>query len=217
MLERNAPDATFGFGVVFSEETLGSLRDADPETHLEITETFVRWNRVDIRYRDQVLRSRGHSFSAIARKRLLQLLQSRCLALGVDLRFGVEVETLPEADLVVAADGANSFVRRHGEFGTKVEPEGSKYVWFGTDLVFDAFTFVFRETPSRALQRPRVPLRRADEHVHRRVLGGDVASGRARRNGRGREPRVLRAALRQRPRAAASCSPTARSGSTSRR
>ena len=148
VLERNAPDATFGFGVVFSEETLGSLRDADPETHLEITETFVRWNRVDIRYRDQVLRSRGHSFSAIARKRLLQLLQSRCLALGVDLRFGVEVETLPEADLVVAADGANSFVRRHGEFGTKVEPEGSKYVWFGTDLVFDAFTFVFRETAS---------------------------------------------------------------------
>jgi anthraniloyl-CoA monooxygenase len=148
VLERNPPNATFGFGVVFSEETLGSLRDADPETHLEITETFVRWNRVDIRYRDQILRSRGHSFSAIARKRLLQLLQSRCLALGVELRFGVEAETLPAADLVVGADGANSFVRRQGEFGTKVEPEGSKYVWFGTDLVFDAFTFVFRETAS---------------------------------------------------------------------
>jgi anthraniloyl-CoA monooxygenase len=146
VLERNAPDATFGFGVVFSEETLGSLRDADPETHLAITDTFARWNRVDIRYRDQVLRSRGHSFSAIARKRLLELLQERCLALGVDLRFGVEVETLPEADLLVGADGANSFVRRHGDFRTKVEPEGSKYVWFGTDLVFDAFTFVFRET-----------------------------------------------------------------------
>ena len=146
VLERNPPDATFGFGVVFSEETLGSLRDADPETHLAITDTFARWNRVDIRYRDRVLRSRGHSFSAIARKRLLELLQERCRELGVDLRFGVEVDAVPEADLVVAADGANSLVRRHGDFGTRVEPEGSKYVWFGTDLVFDAFTFVFRET-----------------------------------------------------------------------
>jgi len=146
VLERNAPDATFGWGFVFSEETLGSLRDADPETHLAITDTFARWNRVDIRFRDRVLRSRGHSFSAIARKRLLELLQERCRELGADLRFGVEVDALPEADLVVGADGANSLVRRHGEFGTRVEPEGSKYVWFGTDLVFDAFTFVFRET-----------------------------------------------------------------------
>jgi anthraniloyl-CoA monooxygenase len=146
VLERNAPDATFGFGVVFSEETLGSLRDADPETHLAITDTFARWNRVDIRYRDGLLRSRGHSFSAIARKRLLELLQERCHALRAELRFDVEVDSLPDADLVVAADGANSFVRRQRDFGTVVEPEGSKYVWFGTDHVFDAFTFVFRET-----------------------------------------------------------------------
>jgi anthraniloyl-CoA monooxygenase len=146
VLERNAPDATFGWGVVFSEETLGSLRDADPETHLEITDTFARWNRLDIRFRGRELRSTGHSFSAIARTRLLEILQRRCRALGVELEFGVEVEELPEADLVVGADGANSLVRRLGEFGTKVESEGSKYVWFGTDLVFDAFTFVFKET-----------------------------------------------------------------------
>ena len=144
--ERNAPDATFGWGVVFSEETLGSLRDADPETHLEITDTFARWDRVDIRYRGRELRSRGHSFSAIARKRLLEILQRRCRAVGVELEFGLEVSELPEADLVVGADGANSLVRGLGEFGTKVEPEGSKYVWFGTDHVFDAFTFVFKET-----------------------------------------------------------------------
>ena len=103
--ERNAPDATFGFGVVFSEETLGALRDADPETHLAITDTFARWDRIDIRYRDRVLSSRGHSFSAIARTRLLEILQRRCRALGVALEFGVEVDELPEADLVVAADG----------------------------------------------------------------------------------------------------------------
>ncbi len=147
VLERNAPDATFGWGVVFSEETLGSLRDADPETHLAITDTFVRWNRVDIRYRGEVLRSRGHSFSAIARKRLLELLQERCLGLGVDLRFHTEADAeLGEADLLVGADGANSTVRGTGAFGTRIEPEGCKYVWFGTDLVFDAFTFVFRES-----------------------------------------------------------------------
>ena len=146
VLERNAPDATFGFGVVFSEETLGALRDADPETHLEITDTFARWDRIDIRYQGRELSSRGHSFSAIARKRLLEILQARCRELGVMLEFGVEVEALPEADLVVAADGANSFIRGLRDFGTKVRAEGSKYVWFGTDHVFDAFTFAFRET-----------------------------------------------------------------------
>jgi anthraniloyl-CoA monooxygenase len=146
VLERNAPDATFGWGVVFSEETLGALRDADPETHLEITDTFARWNRLDIRFRGRELRSTGHSFSAIARTKLLEILQRRCRVLGVELEFGVEVEELPDADLIVGADGANSLVRRLGEFGTTVEPEGSKYVWFGTDLVFDAFTFIFKET-----------------------------------------------------------------------
>jgi anthraniloyl-CoA monooxygenase len=146
VLERNPSDATFGFGVVFSEETLGALRDADPETHLEITDTFARWDRIDIRYRGRELSSRGHSFSAIARKRLLEILQERCRVLDVALEFGVEVEELPEADLVVGADGANSLVRRFRDFGTKVRTEGSKYVWFGTDHVFDAFTFAFRET-----------------------------------------------------------------------
>jgi anthraniloyl-CoA monooxygenase len=146
VLERNPPDATFGFGVVFSEETLGALRDADPETHLEITDTFARWDRIAIRFQGRELSSRGHSFSAIARKRLLEILQERCRELGVTLEFGVEVDELPDADLVVGADGANSFLRRFGDFGTKVRPEGSKYVWFGTDHVFDAFTFAFRET-----------------------------------------------------------------------
>jgi anthraniloyl-CoA monooxygenase len=146
VLERNAPDATFGFGVVFSEETLGALRDADPETHLEITDTFARWDRIDIRFQGRELMSRGHSFSAIARKRLLEILQERCREVGVTLEFGVEVEELPDADLVVGADGANSLLRRFGDFGTKVLPEGSKYVWFGTDHVFDAFTFAFRQT-----------------------------------------------------------------------
>jgi anthraniloyl-CoA monooxygenase len=162
VLERNAPDATFGWGVVFSEETLGSLRDADPETHLEITDTFARWNRVDIRYQGRVLSSRGHSFSAIARMRLLEILQRRCRSLGVELEFGVEVEALPEADLVVGADGVSSFVCGLGDFGTTIEPEGCKYVWFGTDLVFDAFTFVFKETEHGLYNAHAYPY---DEHM----------------------------------------------------
>jgi anthraniloyl-CoA monooxygenase len=146
VLERNRPDATFGWGVVFSEETLGALREADHETWLEITDTFARWDRVDIRYRNRVLSSRGHSFAAIKRTRLLEILQRRAFALGARLEFGTEVDTRADADLVVGADGVNSVMRTLGEFGTRVEPEGCKYVWFGTPVVFDAFTFIFRET-----------------------------------------------------------------------
>jgi anthraniloyl-CoA monooxygenase len=150
VLERNAPDATFGWGVVFSEETLGALRDADHPTYVEIADTFARWDAIDIRYRGRRLRSRGHRFSAIARRLLLEILQRRCRELGVVLRFGVEVAdpaTL-DGDLVVGADGVNSIVRRQyaRDFGARVVPEGAVFAWFGTDLVFDAFTFIFRET-----------------------------------------------------------------------
>lgn len=146
VLERNASDATFGWGVVFSEETLGALRDADYPTYLEITDSFARWTSIDIRYRERTLRSSGHTFSAIKRTHLLDILQRRVRSLGVDLRFGVEVSTVEPADLVVAADGANSTLRRGGAFGTTSIPQGCKYVWFGTDLVFDAFTFIFKQT-----------------------------------------------------------------------
>ncbi|HEU5470392.1 MAG TPA: FAD-dependent monooxygenase [Actinophytocola sp.] len=149
VVERNAPDATFGWGVVFSEETLGALRDADYKTYVEITDSFARWSTVDIWYRGARIRSGGNRFSAIKRTHLLDILQRRCTELGVDLRFGTEV-TEPDtgADLLVAADGANSLLRRADadSFGTTVSPQGCKYVWFGTDLVFDAFTFIFTET-----------------------------------------------------------------------
>ncbi|CRK57982.1 Anthraniloyl-CoA monooxygenase [Alloactinosynnema sp. L-07] len=166
VLERNAPDATFGWGVVFSEETLGALRDADAATHLEITDSFARWSTVDIRYQGKLLRSRGHSFSAIARKHLLAILQRRAHELGADLRFGVEIEDLdfPDADLIVAADGANSRVRNRDakRFRANVAPQGCKYVWFGTDLVLDSFTFSFKETEFGLFQAHAYPF---DEHT----------------------------------------------------
>ncbi|MCI0633238.1 MAG: FAD-dependent monooxygenase [Actinobacteria bacterium] len=149
--ERNAADATFGWGVVFSEETLGSFRDADQPTWAEITETFARWSAIDVHFRGETVRSVGHGFSGIARKRILEILQRRCRALGVELRFEEEVAdvaALPSADLVVAADGVNSFIRRQAPeaFGAMERVHATRYIWFGTDLVFRAFTFVFRET-----------------------------------------------------------------------
>src|SRR5262245_24393575 len=115
VIERNPPGATFGWGVVFSEETLGALRDADYETYVEITDAFAKWNAIDVRYRGQTVRSRGHVFSGIARKELLRLLQERCRQLGVRLEFEREVtdlEPFRDDDLVVAADGVNSLARR---------------------------------------------------------------------------------------------------------
>ena len=155
VVERNPPDATFGWGVVFSEETLGALRDADSPTYLHITDTFARWPTVDIRYRGRMVRSRGHSFSAISRKLLLEILQRRALDLGVELRFHTEVaDVAAGAELVVGADGVNSLVRRtyEREFRATVAPQGCKYVWYGTDLVLDAFTFIFKETDAGLVQ-----------------------------------------------------------------
>jgi len=147
--ERNAPDATFGWGVVFSEETLGALRDADRVTFDAITDSWARWSAIDVKYGGETIRSRGHVFSGTSRKGLLQILQDRCRDVGVELRFEVDVapDALPDADLVVAADGVNSAIRRArpSVFGTREHVHGTKYAWFGTDLVFKAFTFIFRE------------------------------------------------------------------------
>jgi anthraniloyl-CoA monooxygenase len=149
VIERNPPDATFGWGVVFSEETLGALRDADFETYDEITNSFARWNAIDIYYRNSRIRSRGHVFTGISRKVLLNILQRRARQLGVELVFGSEIADLAglrEADLLVGADGINGRVRQaYAEvFRPSQTVHPTKYVWFGTNLALDAFTFIFR-------------------------------------------------------------------------
>jgi anthraniloyl-CoA monooxygenase len=155
--ERNAPDDTFGFGVVFSDETLTAFEAADRETYDEITRRFARWAEIDVHYRGEVMTSGGHGFSALARVDLLGVLQRRAAALDVDLRFGTEVDGagLEDAfDLVVAADGVNSTLRRrHADaFRPSLDRRRAKYVWFGTDLVFDAFKFFIKETEHGVLQ-----------------------------------------------------------------
>jgi anthraniloyl-CoA monooxygenase len=157
VVERNPPDATFGWGVVFSEETLGALRDADYDTYTEIGESFARWNAIDIYYQDTKIRSRGHVFTGISRKVLLNILQRRCRALGVRLEFEREVRDIGElegADLIVGADGINGLVRRtYGEFfKPQVVTHPTKYVWFGSDMPLDAFTFIFRRNDDGLFQ-----------------------------------------------------------------
>src|SRR5688572_9811475 len=148
--ERNRPDDTFGFGVVFSDETLDNIQNADPETFDAIARHFVYWGEIDIHVRGRVIRSDGHGFCGLERKTLLMLLQDRARELGVELKFQhdvPDVETLPESDLIVAADGINSGIRaRYADhFRPSLDWRKNKFSWCGTTKSFPAFTFDFRE------------------------------------------------------------------------
>jgi len=149
VLERNGPDDTFGWGVVFSDETLNNIAAADPASYAEITQSFAHWDAIDIHYQGEVLTSRGHGFSGLSRKRLLNILQRRAAALGVELRYHEDVADIPAlrgADLLLAADGANSLVRsRYAEhFAPRIDWRPNKFIWLGTTRRFDAFTFFFK-------------------------------------------------------------------------
>lgn len=151
VVERNAAGVTFGWGVVFSDETLSYLEENDLPTHQSITKSFAHWTAIDIFYKGACLRSDGHGFSGIARKELLQILQQRCVELGVRLQFDTEVDDYTaftkDADLVIACDGVKSKVReRHAEaFRPSIELRSARYIWLGTKKKFDAFTFYFKE------------------------------------------------------------------------
>ena len=150
LFERNAPDDTFGWGVVFSGKTLSNLREADAESHHRITENFETWDNVDVVHRDRKVTVRGNHFSGIARLKLLNILQERCAELGVSLRFRTEADAdaMLDADLVVGADGVNSEVRRR--FAESFEPDLSvrhnRYIWYGTRRLFHGLTLTFRES-----------------------------------------------------------------------
>jgi anthraniloyl-CoA monooxygenase len=151
--ERNGPDDTFGWGVVFSGKTLANLRAADAESHAEITRAFAAWDNVDVVRGDEKISIHGNSFSGIARLQLLKILQRRCDQLGVELLFGQEaggldVDSLRKnCDLLIAADGVNSTVRKHYEkhFIPKLDVRPNRYIWFGTNQLFHGLTLTFRE------------------------------------------------------------------------
>lgn len=156
--ERNAPDDTFGFGIVFSDETLDGIEHADPELYRRMSEHFAKWDDIDIHFRNTVHTSGGQGFAAMSRKKLLQLLQQRAAGLRIDVRYSTlapDVDTLSaDYDLVLAADGANSAIRHRyaDDFGADLDHRHSKYMWLGTDRVFDAFKFYIHETPYGVLQ-----------------------------------------------------------------
>ncbi len=150
IFERNPPDATYGWGVVFSERTLGGLQEEDAKTYRQLTDGLVLWDAIDVRYRGTALRCGGQGFAGIARKKLLNILQRRCDELGVQLRFQTEItdlSSLDGADAIIAADGVNSAIRkaRARHFKPSLQEGKARYIWYGTHRWLDAFTFIFRE------------------------------------------------------------------------
>jgi anthraniloyl-CoA monooxygenase len=153
VMERNRTDDTFGFGVVFSDATLDNLARADAETQAAIRRAFWHWDEIDTHCRGARLRSTGHGFAGISRMRLLSILQERASDLGVEMRFETEVRDLDalaaESDLLVGADGVASAVRQHWveRFQPTVDLRPNRFVWLGTSYPFEAFTFLFKESP----------------------------------------------------------------------
>ena len=153
VIERNRPDDTFGWGVVLSDETLGKLEGNDPVSARAIRESFAYWDDIAVHYRGTVVKSGGHGFCGIGRKKLLNILQHRARELGVKIHFETEAEPVDtyaaQYDLVVGADGVNSRVRAaHADvFRPDIDVRACKYIWLGTHQKFDdAFTFIFEET-----------------------------------------------------------------------
>ncbi len=151
VVERNRPYDTFGWGVVFSDATMDAMRVWDPETAAEIEDAFNHWDDIELYFKGTRQRTSGHGFVGIGRKRLLNILQKRCENLGVRLVFEREVisdKEFPEADLVIAADGINS--RTRNDYAHVFKPDllvrPNRYIWLGTDKLYDAFTFDFRKT-----------------------------------------------------------------------
>jgi anthraniloyl-CoA monooxygenase len=154
VVERNRPYDTFGWGVVFSDQTLGNLEGADPPSARAITGAFNRWDDIDVHFKGRTVTSGGHGFCGIGRKRLLNILQARCEELGVELGFQDDVTDDVaaardfRADVVVASDGLNSRIRtRYADtFHPDIDLRRCRFVWLGTKKPFAAFTFAFVET-----------------------------------------------------------------------
>jgi anthraniloyl-CoA monooxygenase len=151
VVERNKPYDTFGWGVVFSDATMDNMRVHDPVTAAEIQQAFNHWDDIELEFKGQRIRSGGHGFVGIGRKKLLNILQARCEQLGVKLAFETDAESdlqYPDADLIIASDGINSRIRTQyeGIFKPDIAVRPNRYIWLGTHKLFDAFTFAFEKT-----------------------------------------------------------------------
>lgn len=162
--ERNAPDDTFGFGVVFSDQTLAGIRASDKSVFEDMGRSFAYWDDVDVTIDSQMFTIAGNGFAAMSRKELLHVLQRRATDRGVPIHFHTEAppveELMSEYDLVIAGDGINSAIRTKfaDEFGTTVDQRHCKYIWLGTDLVFEAFEFFIKDTEWGVMQVHAYPM-----------------------------------------------------------
>ena len=161
--ERNAADDTFGFGVVFSDETLSGIENADADFYERLSKSFATWDDIDVHFKHEVLTSGGHGFAAISRQRLLAILRERCEEFGVDINYRLPAPALEELrggyDLVVGADGVNSLTRNEqaAVFQPRVDLRHARYIWLGTPLVFEAFKFFIADTDIGTVQAHAYP------------------------------------------------------------
>ncbi|MFC0599031.1 bifunctional salicylyl-CoA 5-hydroxylase/oxidoreductase [Streptomyces palmae] len=164
--ERNAPQDTFGFGVVLSDETLGGIEHADPTVHRALSAEFVRWDTIEVVRGEHRLSSGGHGFAALGRRRLLEILHQRCRELGVRLCFRTPAPPAAELaldhDLVIAADGVHSATRQAGAeaFGPRLTTHRCQYIWLAADFAFDAFRFEITRTRHGVAQLHGYPFAR---------------------------------------------------------
>ncbi|MFQ5596039.1 MAG: FAD-dependent monooxygenase, partial [Anaerolineae bacterium] len=180
VFERNPPGATYGWGVVFSDRTLASFREADYKSYAEITDSFVIWDAIDVHYRGERIRCGGHVFAGLRRTSLLNILQRRCAEMSVDIRFETQVTDLSEFadfDLLIGADGINSVVRETYAhvFKPGLQAGRAKYIWLGTHKPFDAFTFIFQENEHGLFQAHVYPF---DGYTSTFIVECDEASWR---------------------------------------
>ena len=167
--ERNRADDTFGWGVVFSDETLGGFEEADPESYAEIRRRFAYWDDIETYVGGECVRSTGHGFCGFARKELLLVLQERARELGVELVFESDITDVDslrgEYDLVLAADGVNSRIRElYAEsFRPTLDWRKCKFAWLGTTKPLESFTFIFTETPHGLFQVHAYPFKTGDD------------------------------------------------------
>ena len=151
VVERNKPYDTFGWGVVFSDQTMDHMREWDLPTANEVQQAFNHWDDIELHFKGRVIRSGGHGFVGIGRKKLLNILQARCEQLGVKLLFEQDIESdleFPDADLIIASDGINSRIRTQYQdvFRPDIITRPNRYIWLGTNRLYDAFTFDFQKT-----------------------------------------------------------------------
>lgn len=187
VFERNRADDTFGFGVVFSDRTLAGIHEADPVLREALTKHGRHWDDIEVRLKGERIRCGGNGMAAIARQSLLTLMQARASELGAELRFSTEVDLstldsdLHDYDLVVAADGAGSRIREQltelglTDLGTSVETATAKFIWFGTDYMFDGLTFVHERGPHGVFAVHGYPI---TDHVSTFIVETDAASWR---------------------------------------